>query len=268
MQDADYQLYTDSVAAEVMLGRIPSEEIKKRARDALDSFGLTQYSDRHPASLSGGQKQRVTLAAAYCADVPLVILDEPTSGLDGDGVLTVANWTRQLAAQGKTVLIILHDSLLVDLACDELIELAGEKEGLLIWATLFSSLSVLLSLLPYLSVYYVLVYLLENAASVTSDLNKAQLIRYAFMGLGGLVLGLASMYIGGMCSHVAAFRILYGIRMRLTEHIAKLPLVLDEATAFADPENEYKMQIAMQELIHWENSDYDCPSAIDDSSRT
>lgn len=105
-----------------------------------------------------------------------------------------------------------------------LIELAGEKKGLLIWATLFSSLSVLLSLLPYLSVYYVLVYLLENAASVTSDLNKAQLIRYAFMGLGGLVLGLALMYIGGMCSHVAAFRILYGIRMRLTEHIAKLPL--------------------------------------------
>lgn len=124
MQDADYQLYTDSVAAEVMLGRIPSEEIKKRARDALDSFGLTQYSDRHPASLSGGQKQRVTLAAAYCADVPLVILDEPTSGLDGDGVLTVANWTRQLAAQGKTVLIITHDSLLVDLACDESVELS------------------------------------------------------------------------------------------------------------------------------------------------
>lgn len=104
-----------------------------------------------------------------------------------------------------------------------LIELAGEKKGLLIWAALFSSLSVLLSLLPYVSVYYVLSGLLRQAA-VAAPPDGAQLIRYAMLGLGGLVLGLLAMYIGGMCSHIAAFRILYGIRMRLAEHIAQLPL--------------------------------------------
>ncbi len=107
MQDADYQLYADSVGNEIVLGKILNEELR----------------DRHPASLSGGEKQRVTMAAAYCSRAELIVLDEPTSGLDGDGVLKVAAWVKKLAEAGKTVVIITHDQILSKLACDQVVEL-------------------------------------------------------------------------------------------------------------------------------------------------
>ena len=123
MQDADYQLYAGSVADEVVLGRGMDEALKNRAWTALDAFGLRDLADRHPLSRSGGQKQRVTLAAAYCSDADLVVLDEPTSGLDGRGAKQISDWCRTLAEFGKTIVIITHDQLLVNLAADAVIEL-------------------------------------------------------------------------------------------------------------------------------------------------
>ncbi len=118
MQDADYQLYTDSVGNELLLGKKVTEERKIRAFEALDAFGLRELKDRHPASLSGGQKQRVVLAAAYCSDARLIVLDEPTSGQDGDNLLKTAAWIRKLAQEGRTVIVITHDKLLQALICD------------------------------------------------------------------------------------------------------------------------------------------------------
>ncbi|WP_223829321.1 ABC transporter ATP-binding protein [Paenibacillus arenilitoris] len=123
MQDADYQLYADSVGNELVLGRRLDEALRTRAYEALDAFGLSELRHRHPASLSGGEKQRVTMAAAYCSDAQLIVLDEPTSGLDGDGVLHVAAWVRKLAQAGKTVVIITHDRILTDLACSHVVTL-------------------------------------------------------------------------------------------------------------------------------------------------
>ncbi|KPV57841.1 ABC transporter [Paenibacillus sp. A3] len=130
MQDADYQLYADSVGNELVLGRRLDDALRLRAYEAMDAFGLRALRDRHPASLSGGEKQRVTIAAAYCSDAELIVLDEPTSGLDGDGVLNVAAWSRKLAHAGKTVVIITHDRILTRLACDHVLELKNEPEGM------------------------------------------------------------------------------------------------------------------------------------------
>lgn len=123
MQDADYQLYADSVGNEIVLGHSMNEELRDKAYEAMDAFGLRELRDRHPASLSGGEKQRVTMAAAYCSDAELIVLDEPTSGLDGDGVLKVAAWVKKLAQAGKTVVVITHDHILAKLACDQVVEL-------------------------------------------------------------------------------------------------------------------------------------------------
>jgi len=127
MQDADYQLYADSVGNELVLGRRLDDTLRQRAYEALDAFGLSELRDRHPASLSGGEKQRVTMAAAYCSDAELIVLDEPTSGLDADGVLNVAAWARKLAEAGKTVMIITHDRVLTRLACDQVVELKRKE---------------------------------------------------------------------------------------------------------------------------------------------
>lgn len=128
MQDADYQLYADSVGNELVLGRRLDENLRRKAYAAMEAFGLSALRDRHPASLSGGEKQRVTMAAAYCSDAELIILDEPTSGLDGDGVLHVVSWVRKLAWSGKTVILITHDPLLTMLACDYVLELKRKGE--------------------------------------------------------------------------------------------------------------------------------------------
>ena len=118
MQDADYQLYSDSVINELLLGREPSQDNKRRTEEALELFHLQKVRNRHPASLSGGEKQRVVIAAAYCSDAEVFVFDEPTSGMDGEGLLSMARWANMLAQAGKTVIIITHDELLADIACD------------------------------------------------------------------------------------------------------------------------------------------------------
>ena len=118
MQDADYQLYSDSVINELLLGRRLSQSVKNRAEEALELFRLQAVRNRHPASLSGGEKQRVVIAAAYCSEAQLFVFDEPTSGMDGEGLFSMVQWVDALAQAGKTVVIITHDELLTELACD------------------------------------------------------------------------------------------------------------------------------------------------------
>ena len=118
MQDADYQLYSDSVINELLLGQKPSQSVKERAEEALELFRLQAVRNRHPASLSGGEKQRVVIAAAYCSEAQLFVFDEPTSGMDGEGLLSMVQWVDALAQAGKTVVIITHDELLTELVCD------------------------------------------------------------------------------------------------------------------------------------------------------
>ncbi|AUJ24328.1 ABC transporter ATP-binding protein [Virgibacillus dokdonensis] len=123
MQDADYQLYADSVGNELVFGKKVSEKLKQKAYKAMDAFGIMHLKDRHPSSLSGGEKQRVIIAAAFVSDTEIIILDEPTSGLDGDNMLKVAKWARRLADQNKFVFVITHDEDFIEIVCDKVIYL-------------------------------------------------------------------------------------------------------------------------------------------------
>lgn len=128
MQDADYQLYSDSVAGEIVFGKKVTEKLKQDLMESLNAFKLMELKDRHPAALSGGEKQRVTLAAAYCSDVDIYILDEPTSGMDGDGLRAIIKWVKLLAEKGKIVIIITHDLLLAEATSNKFIYLEeGEQ---------------------------------------------------------------------------------------------------------------------------------------------
>lgn len=121
MQDADYQLYAESVGNELVLGRRITEELREKAYTAMELFDLIRLKDRHPQSLSGGEKQRVTLAAAYCSDAKVIVLDEPTSGLDAVNAKRVARFIRLLSDQDKAVAVITHDPFLIHLVCDQFI---------------------------------------------------------------------------------------------------------------------------------------------------
>ena len=78
-------------------------------------------------------------------------------------------------------------------------------------------------LVPYWAVYEILKELLSNGSNL-SALDGTDMMRWGWIAFGGLVGGLILLYAALMSSHVAAFRILYGLRVRLSEHIGKLPL--------------------------------------------
>ena len=104
-----------------------------------------------------------------------------------------------------------------------LFEIAGQRKGLLILAGLLSAGSAACMLVPYWAVYEILKELLSNGSNL-SALDGTDMMRWGWIAFGGLVGGLVLLYAALMSSHVAAFRILYGLRVRLSEHIGKLPL--------------------------------------------
>ena len=91
--------------------------------EVMASLDLTAFSDRHPMSLSGGQRQRVAIASALMSDKEFIVLDEPTSGLDRFHMEQVGALLRQLAAQGKAIIVVTHDEELTAGWCDRIINL-------------------------------------------------------------------------------------------------------------------------------------------------
>lgn len=118
MQDADYQLFAESVEEELVMGNENQEALNTKIDNALREIGLCNYKDHHPATLSGGQKQRVTIGQSMIKEASIVILDEPTSGLDKSNMKRVCKVVNNMAAEGKTVIVITHDYEFITQGCN------------------------------------------------------------------------------------------------------------------------------------------------------
>lgn len=79
-----------------------------RIEPVLQQVGLFERKDDPFKSYSLGMKQRLSIAAALLADPPVLILDEPTNGLDPQGIAEIRELIRDIAAQGKTIIIASH----------------------------------------------------------------------------------------------------------------------------------------------------------------
>lgn len=124
MQEVNHQLFSDTVFGECeQLGTADSEEIRR----VLKHFDLDAYEDVHPMALSGGQKQRLVVATAVLSGREVLIFDEPTSGLDYRHMMEVCRITKQLAKDGRIVLVVSHDKEFMQEACDRLLTLGGGK---------------------------------------------------------------------------------------------------------------------------------------------
>src|SRR5512145_1123565 len=88
----------------------PMREREKRALSLLEMVELGDHAYKLPTALSGGQQQRVAIARALANDPPIVIADEPTGNLDSKTAESVFAMFNQLVAQGKTIIIVTHDS--------------------------------------------------------------------------------------------------------------------------------------------------------------
>ncbi|MBT5822756.1 MAG: ATP-binding cassette domain-containing protein [Planktotalea sp.] len=91
-----------------VLGR-DKAEVENAARAYLDKVGIGDKSDVYPAQLSGGQQQRAAIARALCMEPEALLFDEPTSALDPELEQEVIKVIKDLATEGRTMLIVTHD---------------------------------------------------------------------------------------------------------------------------------------------------------------
>ncbi|HEX3612952.1 MAG TPA: ABC transporter ATP-binding protein [Sporichthyaceae bacterium] len=85
------------------------KERRERATEALDKVGLADRRGHLPSQLSGGQQQRVAVARAIVTDPVLLLADEPTGALDSHSTADVLDLFDQLAAGGRTIMVITHE---------------------------------------------------------------------------------------------------------------------------------------------------------------
>ncbi|MGW1322835.1 FHA domain-containing protein [Streptomyces antibioticus] len=98
-------------------------ERRERVEEVIRELGLEQRADQHVHSLSGGQRKRVSVALELLTKPSLLFLDEPTSGLDPGMDRSVMHMLRDLADDGRTVVVVTHSVLSLDV-CDRLLVLA------------------------------------------------------------------------------------------------------------------------------------------------
>lgn len=100
-------------------GMVREYLMRTRMIDKIDSF---------PQQLSGGQKQRVAIARALVYNPDIILADEPTGALDKDNAVQIIDMLREIAEEGKIVIMVTHDMNMVS-RCDRCITL---KDGCIV----------------------------------------------------------------------------------------------------------------------------------------
>lgn len=97
------------IEAPVHVLKLPKAEAIEQAEALLDKVGILERKDYYPAQLSGGQQQRVAIARGLAMKPEVMLFDEPTSALDPELVGEVLKVMRDLADEGRTMLVVTHE---------------------------------------------------------------------------------------------------------------------------------------------------------------
>jgi len=107
---ADEPRFLEQTLAEPLrVKKMSKVDANARVRELLDRVGLGDKLDARPEQLSGGQQQRVAIARALANDPPVILADEPTGNLDSETSNAIFRLFGELAADGKTLLVVTHD---------------------------------------------------------------------------------------------------------------------------------------------------------------
>jgi lipoprotein-releasing system ATP-binding protein len=93
-------------------GTMSEKEMQARGLELLASLGLKDHAGKRPNQLSGGQRQRVAIARALSNRPEIIVADEPTGALDTTSTEQVFGILREIADQGRTVVVVTHDPAL------------------------------------------------------------------------------------------------------------------------------------------------------------
>ncbi len=103
--------------------RAEERQLRLRALEALDDFGLAQKAHWPASALSYGEKKRVEMARAFVSNPRLVLLDEPVAGLNAEETAQIARHIRRQRSAGHTMLLVEHDMELVMEVADQVVVL-------------------------------------------------------------------------------------------------------------------------------------------------
>jgi octopine/nopaline transport system ATP-binding protein len=107
------------IEAPVHVLELSRREAIERAEALLRKVGIFEHKDAYPAYLSGGQQQRAAIARALAMEPAVMLFDEPTSALDPELVGEVLRVMRDLAAEGRTMIVVTHEmGFARDVACE------------------------------------------------------------------------------------------------------------------------------------------------------
>ncbi|MBZ5964099.1 ATP-binding cassette domain-containing protein [Leuconostoc gelidum subsp. gelidum] len=104
----NYQTNLENVETSLNMTTLSAVERKDRAKALLTKVGLADHLHKYPSQLSGGQKQRVAIARALASDPDIMIADEPTGALDSVNTTEVLELLKQIAEEGKLVIVVTH----------------------------------------------------------------------------------------------------------------------------------------------------------------
>ncbi|HVO53386.1 MAG TPA: ABC transporter ATP-binding protein [Solirubrobacterales bacterium] len=108
------------------LGRLTGAD-RAAVDGAIERAGVERFAERALTTLSGGELQRVQIAIGLAQEAPVLIADEPTSQLDLGATIGVAGLLRSLAADGLTVIVVVHDLALASAVADRVVVVAGGR---------------------------------------------------------------------------------------------------------------------------------------------
>ena len=100
----------ENVELPLLYAGIGKSERRKRALEAIERVSLSNRVKNTPLQLSGGQMQRVAIARALVNNPRIVFADEPTGNLDSQTGETILALFKELNAQGRTIVLVTHDS--------------------------------------------------------------------------------------------------------------------------------------------------------------
>ena len=101
-------------------------ERRARAMRLLEQVGIAEQAHHLPSALSGGEQQRAAIARALANDPPIIVADEPTGNLDSRAAGAIFRIFENLAAEGKTIVMVTHDDGLARQASRTLLLADGE----------------------------------------------------------------------------------------------------------------------------------------------
>lgn len=93
----------------VTVKKMEKDEARKLAMELLEKVGIADKAEVYPEMLSGGQQQRVAIARSLAMEPRVILFDEPTSALDPELVGEVLKVMKDLAEEGRTMIVVTHE---------------------------------------------------------------------------------------------------------------------------------------------------------------